>query len=90
MLVKGISNKLSKPEDVFLHFEVCSKNEEFYSGNALYQIAKLCLLDKRFQDAYLALNTACENNFQSKRLTILKDFVDGVLNLMRQKIKKAV
>lgn len=90
LLSKGIQNKESKPEDIFLHFEVCSKNEEFFSGNALYRIAKLCISDKRFNDAYLALNTAIENNFQSKRLTILKDFVDGVMNLMKQKIKKAV
>lgn len=48
LLAKGIGNKESRPEDVFLHFEVCSKNEEYYSGNALYQIAKLCLTDKRF------------------------------------------
>lgn len=47
-----------------VHFElVASSNSEFYSGNALYQIAKINISDKRFHEAHLSLTRAAENNF---------------------------
>ena len=31
-----------------------------------------------------------ENNFSSKRLTLYKDFVDGVMYLVKRKVKKGI
>ncbi len=41
---------------------------EVYSGNALFEIAKLRLFDKDFYEAYFNLKRAIDSNFNSKRL----------------------
>ena len=47
-----------------LHFEQVAKSEnEYYSGNALYMIAKINIADKRFHEAHNALNRATDNHF---------------------------
>ena len=44
LLAKGASNSKSKPEDAFLHLEqVAACSDEYLAGNALYQIAKICI-----------------------------------------------
>jgi hypothetical protein len=48
------------------------------------------IAEKQFSEAYLALTRASDNHFQSKRLTLLKDFVEGVMFLIKRKIKKGV
>jgi hypothetical protein len=74
-----------------LHFEQVAKSEnEYYSGNALYMMAKINIADKRFHEAHNALNRATDNHFQSKRLTLLHDFTEGVLYLVKRKIKKGI
>ncbi len=61
-----------------------------YSGNALFEIAKLRLKDKDFYEAYFNLKRAIDSNFNSKRLQLYKDFTEGVLYLIKRKIKKGV
>ena len=64
--------------------------QEFYSGNALFQIAKLRLRQKDYYEAFHCLKRAADNNFSSKRLTMYKDFTEGVIYLIKRKIKKGV
>ncbi len=70
----------------------CAVNlqDEFYSGNALFLIAKIHIADRNFSDAYSTLLKAIENNFQSKRLQLLFDFTEGVLYLIKRKVKKGI
>ena len=69
---------------------VKSQANEVYSGNALFEIAKLRLKDKDFYEAYFNLKRAIDSNFSSKRLQLYKDFTEGVLYLIKRKIKKGV
>ena len=75
-----------------LHLEFISSQEieEFWILNALYLIAKINIADKNFIDAHFALTRAIDNHFQSKRLTLLHDFIEGVLYLIKRKIKKGI
>ena len=75
-----------------LHLEFISSQEieEFWILNALYLIAKINIADKNFIDAHFALTRAIDNHFQSKRLTLLHDFTEGVLYLIKRKIKKGI
>ena len=75
-----------------MHFEQVAKypEQEFYSGNALFQIAKLRLRQKDYYEAFHCLKRAADNNFSSKRLTMYKDFTEGVIYLIKRKIKKGV
>jgi hypothetical protein len=63
---------------------------EVYAGNALFEISKLRLHDKDFYEAYFNLKRAVDSNFNSKRLQLYKDFTEGVLYLIKRKIKKGV
>jgi hypothetical protein len=45
---------------------------------------------KDYFNAYHALNRATDNNFSSKRLNLYKDFVEGVLYLIKRKVKKGI
>ncbi len=67
-----------------------SQGNEVYSGNALFEISKLRLRDKDFYEAYFNLKRAIDSNFNSKRLQLYKDFTEGVLYLIKRKIKKGV
>ena len=92
LLAKGIENVQSKKIDAVLHFEQVAKypEHEFYCGNALFQIAKLRLRQKDYYEAFHCLKRAADNNFSSKRLSLYKDFTEGVLYLIKRKIKKGV
>ena len=92
ILAKGIENNHSKQTDAILHFEQVAKysENEFYAGNALFQIAKLRLKQKDYYEAFFCLKRAADNNFQSKRMSFYKDFTEGVLYLIKRKIKKGV
>ena len=92
LLTKKVENAQSKQTDAILHFEQVAKypDEEFYSGNALFQIAKLRLRQKDYYEAFHCLKRAADNNFSSKRLTMYKDFTEGVIYLIKRKIKKGV
>ena len=65
-------------------------DQEYYAGNALFQIAKLRLKQKDYFEAYHCLKRAADNNFASKRMALYKDFTEGVLYLIKRKIKKGV
>lgn len=67
-----------------------SNGGEVYAGNALFEIARLRLHDKDFYEAYFNLKRAIDSNFTSKRLQLYKDFTEGVLYLIKRKIKKGV
>jgi hypothetical protein len=56
----------------------------------LFEISKLRLHDKDFYEAYFNLKRAVDSNFNSKRLQLYKDFTEGVLYLIKRKIKKGV
>ena len=56
----------------------------------MFEIAKLRLQDKDFYEAYFNLKRAVDSNFNSKRLQLYKDFTEGVLYLIKRKIKKGV
>jgi tetratricopeptide (TPR) repeat protein len=92
LLAKGIENQISKKEEAILHFEQVAKypEHEYFAGNALFQIAKLRLRNKDFYEAYFSLKRAADNNFASKRMQHYKDFTEGVLHLIKRKIKKGV
>lgn len=63
---------------------------EVYAGNALFEISKLRLQDKDFYEAYFNLKRAVDSNFNSKRLQLYKDFTEGVLYMIKRKMKKGV
>lgn len=63
---------------------------EVYSGHALFEIAKIRLKDKDFYEAYFNIRRALDINFTSKKMQIYKDFTEGVLYLIKRKIKKGV
>jgi tetratricopeptide (TPR) repeat protein len=66
------------------------QSNELYAGNALFEISKLRLKDKDFYEAYFNLKRAVDSNFSSKRLQLYKDFTEGVLYIIKRKIKKGV
>eukprot|EP00350_Pseudokeronopsis_sp_OXSARD2_P006781 CAMPEP_0170566124 /NCGR_PEP_ID=MMETSP0211-20121228/79635_1 /TAXON_ID=311385 /ORGANISM="Pseudokeronopsis sp., Strain OXSARD2" /LENGTH=392 /DNA_ID=CAMNT_0010887207 /DNA_START=2076 /DNA_END=3254 /DNA_ORIENTATION=- len=94
ILSKQIVSKGSgkKKQDAILHFEQVVKYQqnEIYAGNALFEIAKLKLKEKDFYEAYFNLKRALDSNFSSKRMQLYKDFTEGILYLIKRKIKKGV
>lgn len=46
--------------------------------------------EKDFYEAYFNIKRAIDFNFTSKRLQIYKDFTEGVLYLIKRKIKKGI
>jgi len=78
---KILSRNPKKQQDAILHFEQVAKisENELYAGNALFEIAKLRLKDKDFYEAFFNLKRAVDNNFNSKRMQLYKDFTEGVL-----------
>jgi hypothetical protein len=56
----------------------------------LFEIAKLRVKEKDFYEAYFNIRRALDTNFTSKRMAIYKDFTEGVLYLIKRKIKKGV
>ena len=65
-------------------------SNDVYTGNALFEIAKIRIKEKDFYEAYFNLKRALDNNFTSKRMQLCKDFTEGVLSLIKRKIKKGV
>ena len=74
MLAKGIENEQSKQTDAILHFEQVAKypDQEFYFGNALFQIAKLRLRQKDYYEAYHCLKRATDDKKWIKTTTSTK------------------
>jgi hypothetical protein len=61
-----------------------------YSGNALFEIAKIFLKQKDILNAHEYFQRASDNNYNSKRLSLYKDFAEGIVYLIKRKIKKGV
>mmetsp|Transcript_29801 Transcript_29801/g.45443 ORF Transcript_29801/g.45443 Transcript_29801/m.45443 type:complete len:134 (-) Transcript_29801:3602-4003(-) len=63
---------------------------ELYCGNALFEISKMFMRQKDILNAYEFIQRATDNNYTSKRLSLYRDFTEGVVYLMKKKIKKGV
>jgi len=70
--------------------EIDPEQHELYSGNALFEIAKLFIKQRDIFNAHEQIQRAADNNFNSKRLSLYRDFTEGVVYLMKRKIKKGV
>lgn len=87
-----IYTKLNDTNSAILHFEQVLKfsNENYFSGNALYEMAKIRIKQKNFYEASFTLQRAIDKNFKSKRLFLYKDFTEGVLYLIKRQGDKGV
>jgi hypothetical protein len=70
--------------------EIDPELHELYSGNAHFEIFKMFIKQKDILNAHDYLQKATDNNFSSKRLSLYRDFTEGVVYLMKRKIKKGV
>jgi tetratricopeptide (TPR) repeat protein len=70
--------------------EIDPELHELYSGNAHFEIFKIFIKQKDIYNAHEYLQKATDNNFNSKRLSLYRDFTEGVVYLMKRKIKKGV
>ena len=61
-----------------------------YNGNALFEIYKIFIKQKDIFNAHEYIQRATDNNFNSKRVSLYRDFSEGVVQLMKRKIKKGV
>ena len=52
--------------------------EDYLSGSALYEIAKLRIKQRDFYEAYFNLQRACHIKFKSRKLNNYKSFTEGV------------
>ncbi len=91
---KILARDHTQGSDATLHFEQVVKHginsHELFAGNALFELAKLRLQEKDFYEAYFNLKRATDSNFSSKRMQLYRDFTEGVLYLIKRKIKKGV
>lgn len=78
--------------EAVLHFEqVIKLNEDpFLSCNALLEIAKLRIIEKDFYEAYYNLKRISLYNYKSTKLEHYQIFTEGVLYLIKRKVKKGV
>lgn len=78
------------------HLSFCNNDDidpelhELYCGNSLFEIFKIFLKQKDIYSAHEYIQRATDNNFNSKRLSLYRDFTEGVMYLMKRKIKKGV
>lgn len=70
--------------------EIDPELHELYSGNAHFEVFKIFIKQKDIYNAHEYLQKATDNNFNSKRLSLYRDFTEGVVYLMKRKIKKGV
>lgn len=70
--------------------EIDPELHELYSGNAHFEVFKMFIKQKDIFNAHDYLQKATDNNFNSKRLSLYRDFTEGVVYLMKRKIKKGV
>jgi tetratricopeptide (TPR) repeat protein len=87
-----ILSKQDTHTEAVLHFEqVIKHNEEpFLSCNALLEIAKLRIKEKDFYEAHYNLKRISLFNFKSTKLDQYQTFTEGVLYLIKRKVKKGV
>ncbi|CAI2363482.1 unnamed protein product [Moneuplotes crassus] len=87
-----IYTKLDDTNSAILHFEQVLKfsDEKYFSGNALYEMAKIRIKQKNFYEASFTLQRAIDKDFKSKRLILYKEFTEGVLYLIKRQGDKGV
>ena len=82
--------------DALKAFNFCIREQfdpeihDLYSGNAHFEIAKIFLKERDVLNCYDFMQRANDNNFASKRMSLYRDFSEGVVQLMKRKIKKGV
>mmetsp|Transcript_19568 Transcript_19568/g.30099 ORF Transcript_19568/g.30099 Transcript_19568/m.30099 type:complete len:88 (-) Transcript_19568:3028-3291(-) len=78
--------------DSVLYFEQVLRlgEDNFLSGSALYEIAKIKIQHKDFYEAYYNLQRANTLNLRQKKLQNYKLFTEGVIFLMKRKTKTGV
>ncbi|CDW75599.1 tpr domain containing protein [Stylonychia lemnae] len=90
---KILKNKGQENEGV-LHFEQaiknCSLGDDQLSGNSLFEISKIRIKQKDFYEAFHNLQRAVHHDFKSIKFLQYKMFVEGVLFIMKRKVKKGI
>ena len=78
--------------EAILHFEQVVKysGEAFLSCNALLEVAKLRIKERDFYEAHYSLKRISLFSFKSAKLDQYQTFTEGVLYLIKRKIKKGV
>jgi tetratricopeptide (TPR) repeat protein len=87
-----IMSKQDPNGESILHFEqtIRHNNEPFLSCNAILEIAKLRIREKDFYEAHYNLDRSSVFNFKSAKLDHYRTFTQGVLYLIKRKVKKGV
>lgn len=87
-----ILSKEDQHSESILHFEQVIKynQEPFLSCNALLEIAKLKIKERNFYEAHYNLKRITLFNFKSAKLDQYQTFTEGVLYLIKRKVKKGV
>lgn len=78
--------------DSVLYFEQVLRlgEDNFISGSALYEIAKIKIQQKDFYEAHYNLQRTVHLNLRQKKLQNYKIFTEGVIFLMKRKTKTGV
>ena len=84
--------KMNNLNDSVLYFEQVLRlaEDNFLSGSALYEIAKIKIQQKDFYEAHYNLQRSQHLNLKQKKLANYKLFTEGVIFLMKRKTKTGV
>jgi tetratricopeptide (TPR) repeat protein len=84
--------KMNNLTDSVIYFEqVLRLNEDnFLSGSALYEIAKIKIMQKDFYEANYNLQRSTDLGLRQRKLMNYKLFAEGVIFLMKRKTKTGV
>jgi len=87
-----IMSKKDPHTEAVIHLEQVIKhsNEPYLSWNALLEIAKLRIKESDFYEAHYNLKRIALFNFKSIKLDQYQTFTEGVLYLIKRKVKKGV
>ena len=79
LLAQNQANSKSRVQDTLLHFQYCvNTSSDYFAGNALYQMALLHVKNYDMDQALKVLSGISSSYLQSKKLQVLRDFIDGV------------
>ena len=84
--------KMENMGDAVLYFEQVLRlgEDNYLSGSALYEIAKIKIQQKDFYEAHYNLQRSSHLNLRYKKLYNYKMFTEGVIFLMKRKTKTGV
>jgi hypothetical protein len=86
----GVSPSKLEGDEIVKLSSVTGVADEELAGNALFEIAKIRINQRDFYEAFHNLQRAIHYDFRSKKFLQYKMFVEGVLFLMKRKVKKGV